>query len=55
MSNRNFLLTYDKKGINTYAWLETEEEMIELIEELLENEGVIIHDKLEIYQAREIE
>ncbi|WCF11570.1 hypothetical protein NDS46_29940 (plasmid) [Paenibacillus thiaminolyticus] len=55
MSNRNFLLTYEKNGASTYAWLETEKEMNDLIAELLEDEGAIIHDKLEIYQAREIE
>lgn len=55
MSNRNFLLTYDKNGVSTYAWLETEEEMNILLKELSEGENVVINDKLELYQVREIE
>ncbi|MFL1672554.1 hypothetical protein [Paenibacillus dendritiformis] len=53
MNNRNFLLTFDKNGISTYAWLESEDEMKNMIEEL--SEDVVIHDKLELYQVREIE
>lgn len=56
MQNRNYLLTYDIDGKSTYAWLETEEELKELIGELYAgNHQVVINDKLEICQAREID
>jgi hypothetical protein len=56
MSNRNFLLTYDIAGKGNYAWLESEKEMNEMIDELNANhENVVIHDKLELCQVREIE
>lgn len=55
MSDRNFLLTWDKNGIGTYAWLNTEEELNDLIEELSEDESVVINDKLELRQVREIQ
>lgn len=55
MNNRNFLLTYDINKQSTYAWLETEEEMNALIEELSEKEGFVVNDKIEIVQAREID
>lgn len=44
-----------KMALAHIAWLETEVEMKKMIEELSEDEDAVIHDKLELYQVREIE
>lgn len=55
MQNRNYLLTYDVNGKSTYAWLESEEEMNNIIDELnATGQEVVINDRLELYQVREI-
>lgn len=60
--DNNFLLTYDyleSRGgdniiISTYAWFETEEELIDFIEERKSQNGFSINEAIEIKDSHNI-